>query len=92
MARDATLRSGKSFEAPPGKDSAAGSVGNFILRSLPRKESSQLASSLEFVCLKLHQVLHEAGEEIKSGYFLNNGLGSVLTSQPDGKTVEVGLI
>jgi CRP-like cAMP-binding protein len=37
-------------------------------------------------------VFHESGETIKSGYFLNNGLGSVLTVQPDGKTVEVGLI
>ncbi len=48
--------------------------------------------SLEFVRLKLHQVLHETGETIKSGYFLNEGLGSVLTTQPDGKSVEVGLI
>jgi CRP-like cAMP-binding protein len=44
------------------------------------------------VRLKLRQVLHEAGEAIKSGYFLNDGLGSVLTIEPDGKTVEVGLI
>ena len=42
--------------------------------------------------LQLHQVLQEAGEPIRSGYFLNGGLGSVLTTQPDGKTVEVGLI
>jgi hypothetical protein len=34
-------------------------------------------------------VLHETGETIKSGYFLNDGLGSVLTTEPDGKTVEV---
>jgi CRP-like cAMP-binding protein len=47
---------------------------------------------LEFVRLKLHQVLHEAGETIKSGYFVNSGLMSILAVQPDGKTVEVGLI
>jgi CRP-like cAMP-binding protein len=46
---------------------------------------------MEFVRLKLHQVLHEPGEDIRSGYFLNNGLGSLLTTHPDGKTVEVGL-
>ncbi len=51
-----------------------------------------MLSAAEFVRLKLHQVLHEPGEIIKSVYFLNNGLGSVLTTQPDGKTVEVGLI
>lgn len=67
-------------------------VGNLILRSLPRKELAQLFPLLEFLRLQLHQVLHEPGENIRSGYFLNNGLGSVLTTQPDGKTVEVGLI
>ena len=36
--------------------------------------------------------MHEAGEVIKSAYFLDNGMGSVLTVQPDGKSVEVGLI
>ena len=29
---------------------------------------------------------------IKSAYFLNNGMASVLTVLPDGKSVEVGLI
>ena len=67
-------------------------VGNLILRSLPRKEFAQIFPLLEFLRLQLHQVLHEPGENIRSGYFLNNGLGSVLTTQPDGKTVEVGLI
>ncbi|MGA7896470.1 MAG: Crp/Fnr family transcriptional regulator [Candidatus Sulfotelmatobacter sp.] len=42
--------------------------------------------------LKLHQMLHEVGETIRSVYFLNDGLASVLTVQPDGKSVEVGLI
>lgn len=31
-------------------------------------------------------------ETIRSVYFLNNGLGSVLTVLPDGESVEVGLI
>jgi CRP-like cAMP-binding protein len=44
------------------------------------------------VRLQLHQVLHDAGETIKSGYFMNKGLASVLAVQPDGKSVEVGLI
>ncbi|MGO9165350.1 MAG: Crp/Fnr family transcriptional regulator [Candidatus Sulfotelmatobacter sp.] len=47
---------------------------------------------MEFVRLKLHQMLHEVGETIRSVYFLNDGLASVLTVQPDGKSVEVGLI
>ncbi len=67
-------------------------IGNQILRALPKKECTQIFSSLEFVRLKLHQMLNEAGESIRSGYFMNEGLGSVLTVQPDGKSVEVGLI
>jgi len=37
-------------------------------------------------------VIYEAGETIKSGYFVNTGLMSILAVQPDGKSVEVGLI
>jgi CRP-like cAMP-binding protein len=91
MVRTSTVPVPRS--SPPEKlDGDRKAVGNVILRNLPRKESSQLFPSLEFVRLKLHQVLHEAGEIIRSGYFLNNGLGSVLTVQPDGRSVEVGLI
>jgi CRP-like cAMP-binding protein len=67
-------------------------IGNLILRSLPWAECAEIFSSLEFVRLKLHQVLHEAGEAIKSAYFMNDGMCSVLTVQPDGESVEVGLI
>jgi len=67
-------------------------IGNHILRNLPRNEVAEILPSLEFVRLKLHQVLHETGEPIKSCYLPNEGLGSVLTTQPDSKTVEVGLI
>jgi CRP-like cAMP-binding protein len=67
-------------------------IGNLILRGLRRQECAQILPFLEFVRLRLHQLLHETGETIKSVYFLNDGLGSVLTTQPDGKTVEVGLI
>lgn len=47
---------------------------------------------LEFVRLKSHQVVHEAGETLKSGYFCNSGMFSVLNVMPDGKSVEVSLI
>lgn len=67
-------------------------VANKILLGLTRRECSEILPRLEFVRLKLHQVLHEAGETLKSGYFVNSGLMSILAVQPDGKTVEVGLI
>jgi len=85
----ASLRPGRSS---PATDDDGREVENLILRTLPGKECEQFFSSLEFVRLRLRQVLHEVGETIKSCYFLNNGLASVLTAQPDGKVVEVGLI
>jgi CRP-like cAMP-binding protein len=69
-----------------------GEIGNLILRSLPRGECAHILPSLEFVRLRLRQVLHEAGEVIKSCYFMNDGMCSVLTVQPDGESVEIGLI
>jgi CRP-like cAMP-binding protein len=67
-------------------------IRNKILLTLSSQECSQVLSKLEFVRLQLHHVIHEAGETVKSGYFVNTGLMSVLAVQPDGKSVEVGLI
>jgi CRP-like cAMP-binding protein len=74
------------------QDSDGNEIRNLILRGLPKNEWSEISGALELVRLKLHQVLHEAGDTIRSGYFLNDGMGSVLTVQPDGDSVEVGLI
>jgi CRP-like cAMP-binding protein len=82
----------KSTSSPERKDGGGKPIGNLILRSIPRQECAKILDSLELVRLKLHQVMHEAGEITKSGYFLNNGMGSVLTVQPEGGSVEVGLI
>jgi CRP-like cAMP-binding protein len=79
---------------PAGQSSASqnAAVRNHILVDLPAKELDKVFPSLVLVRLKLHQFLHEAGDIIKSVYFLDDGLGSVLCVQPDGKSVEVGLI
>jgi CRP-like cAMP-binding protein len=91
MARNAVLRPSK-YSSSSRQDVDGKEITNLILSSLPRNESSQFFASMEFVRLKLRTVLHEAGETIRSVYFLNDGLASVLTVQPDGKSVEVGLI
>lgn len=91
MAKNAGIRPSK-LPNPSRRDGDGKEIGNLILRSLPRNECAQLVTSMEFVRLKLHQVLHEVGETIRSLYFLNDGLASVLTVQPDRKSVEVGLI
>src|SRR5258707_7336184 len=73
-------------------DGDGNSVHNKILLSLSKEDLGRVLPRLELVNLKLHQVLHEAGQTIKSGYFMNDGMISVLAVQPDGKSVEVGLI
>src|ERR1035441_2472920 len=67
-------------------------IANVILRNLPQSECNLIYPLLEFVRLTLRQVMHEVGETIRSVYFLNDGLGSVLAVQPDGKSVEVALV
>ena len=78
--------------ARPPSDGDGKPIGSKILLSLSDKECTRVCAELEFVRLKLHQVLHDAGETIRSGYFVNEGVISVLAVQPDGKSVEVGLI
>ncbi len=77
---------------PRNNDGDGHSIKNEILLTLPPQEADEIIPHLEFVRLKLHTVLHEAGEEIKSVFFPNTGLQSVLVVQPDGRSVEVALI
>ena len=77
---------------PPPGDGDGNHIHNRILLNLPPKESEMLLSKLEFVRLKTHHVLHETGDTLKSAYFCNSGLVSILSVFPDGKSVEVGLI
>jgi CRP-like cAMP-binding protein len=66
-------------------------VLNDILLSLPARERDLVFPHLMFMDLPTHVVLHEPGDPIKFGYFLNTGLASVLTVLAEGKSVEVGL-
>jgi CRP-like cAMP-binding protein len=77
---------------PPPNHDGNGKISNLILLALPPRESTQLLPELEFMRLKLHYIMHEATEVIRSAYFINDGMASVLAVQPDGRTVEVGLI
>jgi CRP-like cAMP-binding protein len=67
-------------------------IHNEILLGLPTKESDLLFPKLEFVRLMTHHVLHEPGDTLKSAYFCDSGLISILSVFPDGKSVEVGLV
>ncbi len=66
-------------------------IQNEILLSLPPKEGELIFPRLTFVDLRAYDLLHEPGEPIKFGYFLNMGMASILSVLSDGKSVEVGL-
>jgi CRP-like cAMP-binding protein len=82
----------KSPPKPPRTDGDGNHIHNEILLQLSIKERETLFSKLEFVRLKVHQVLHEPGDTLKSAYFCNTGMISILSVFPDGKSVEVGLV
>lgn len=73
-------------------DGDGNQIHNHILLQLPARERETLFPKLELIRLKTHQVLHEPGDTLKSAYFVNTGLVSVLSVFPDGKCVEVGLV
>jgi CRP-like cAMP-binding protein len=77
---------------PPRIDGDGNGIHNEILLQLSNKECHSLFPKLEFVRLKVHQVLHETGDALKSAYFCNTGMISILSVFPDGKSVEVGLV
>jgi CRP-like cAMP-binding protein len=64
---------------------------NEILLGLSPQERAVVFPVLEYVEMRTHDVLHEAGQPITHGYFVNGGLASVLNVMRDGKSVEVGL-
>jgi CRP-like cAMP-binding protein len=67
-------------------------IENRILLSLPKPDYEQLLPDLEFVPLPLSMILHEAGDRISYAYFINTGVASLIASNSDGGSVEIGLI
>ena len=92
MAKKHTRPPSRSSLKPSRADGDGNHVRNEILLGLTAKECDALMSKLEFVRLKTHHVLHEPGDTLKSAYFCNTGLISILSVFPDGKSVEVGLV
>ncbi|HEV2698719.1 MAG TPA: cyclic nucleotide-binding domain-containing protein, partial [Terriglobales bacterium] len=73
-------------------DGNGNAIHNELLLGLSQAESQGLFSKLELVRLKVHHLLHETGDALKSIYFCNSGMISILSVFPDGKSVEVGLV
>jgi CRP-like cAMP-binding protein len=76
----------------PISDGDGNHIHNEILLGLPPRERELLFSKLELVRLRMHHVLHETGDTLKSAYVPTSGLVSILSVFPDGKSVEVGLV
>jgi CRP-like cAMP-binding protein len=76
---------------PPPTDARGNPIHNEILSGLSNG-CGELLAKLEYVRLKVHSVLFEPGDALKSVYFGNSGMISILTVFPDGKSVEVGLV
>ena len=76
---------------PPPTDGRGNQIHNEILLGLSA-DCGELLSKLEYVRLKVHNVLFEPGDALKSVYFGNSGMISILSVFPDGKSVEVGLV
>lgn len=76
---------------PPPTDARGNQIHNEILLGLSA-DCGELLSKLEYVRLKVHNVLFEPGDALKSVYFGNSGMISILTVFSDGKSVEVGLV
>jgi CRP-like cAMP-binding protein len=87
-----TRPSTRSSPTRPVADDDGNHIHNEILLGLPLRELELLLPTLEFVRLRTHHVLHEPGDTLKSAYFCNSGLISILSVFPDGKSVEVGLV
>jgi CRP-like cAMP-binding protein len=89
-----TRRSGLSSTTrkPAVTDGHGNLIHNEILLGLSGIEAETLFSKLELVRLKVHHLLHETGDALKSVYFCNSGMISILSVFPDGKSVEVGLV
>lgn len=73
-------------------DAKSRPVANELLLALPDDEFEQIRPQLELVTLGLHQVLQDPGHSVDYGYFLNNGLASLLVVTSDAKSVEVSTV
>jgi Crp-like helix-turn-helix domain len=91
LPRNPMSKNSASVSPSSSNDPAKNQMASKIV-SLSPEELKRVLPKLELTRLKLHQILCEPGDVIKSGYFIDRGVVSVLAVQPKGKTVEVGLV
>jgi CRP-like cAMP-binding protein len=69
-----------------------GPVVNRLLAALPRDEYKRLLSNCRLIRLPRNRILYEAADEVRHGYFLNDGMASLLAITEDGQTVDISTI
>lgn len=65
---------------------------NYLLAALPADEFAGLKSKLEWVSLKLGDVLYESGDKMDYVYFPTTAIVSMLYVMENGATAEIGLV
>src|SRR5712691_4051983 len=65
---------------------------NRILAAVPQEDFDRFFAGLQPVSLPLKHLLYRVGDPLDSIYFIEEGVGSVLTSMASGATIEVGMI
>jgi len=64
-------------------------IGNRLLAALPHDEYERLLPNSQVIQLPRNRILYEAGDEVRSAYFLNDGLVSLLAITEAGQTVDI---
>jgi CRP-like cAMP-binding protein len=65
---------------------------NFLLAALHKEDFVRVQSKLEFVSLKLGEVLYESGEKMDYVYFPTTAIISLLYIMENGSTAEIGVV
>lgn len=64
---------------------------NKLLALLPQQDFERIAKELEYIELPRGTTLARIGEPIEQVYFLTSGIGSLVTTMPDGRRAEAGI-
>lgn len=91
MAEKAPTLATRSSAATAPEDGHRREIKNAILLALPRRERALVLSKAQVAELPARMVLTEPAQPIEFGYFLENGVVSIINVLSDGKSVEVGL-
>lgn len=68
------------------------SIKNRLLAALPRKEYERLLPLLKLTQLPQGMVLYHTGDLMRSAYFINDGMISLLSTAQDGSSVETAVV